>query len=142
MKKLIQTMVMASVATVGFASTPVMAQGYYPQDRDGYYQVDNRYDNRGYDNRRGYDDRRSYDDRRGYNNNRNYNRNYQQCRQSSGTTGTILGAIAGGLLGREIGRGGYGNRPSTTGLIVGGGLGALAGRAIDKNSSCDNNRYR
>lgn len=136
MKKLIHTAVLASVATVGFAAAPAAAQGYY--DREGYYhrvddrRYDDRYDNRGYDNR-GYDNR-GYDDRR-------YDRNYQQCRRSSGTTGTIIGAIAGGLLGREVGRGGYGNRPSTTGLIIGGGLGALAGRAIDKSSNCDR-RYR
>lgn len=134
MKKLIHTAVLASVASVGLAATPVMAQSYYPQDRYGYEQV-----RRGYNDDRGYYDRRGYDDR-GYDD-RNYNRSYERCRRSSGTTGTILGAIAGGLLGREIGRGGYGNRPSTTGLIVGGGLGALAGREIDKSSSC-NNRYR
>ena len=138
MKKMIHTAVLASIAAVGFAATPAMAQDGYYGGRDTYragdYYRGNGYDNRGYDNR-GYDNRR-YDDR-GYNNDRRYARNYQQCRRNSGTTGTILGAIAGGLLGREIGRGGYRNQPSTTGLIVGAGAGALAGRAIDKSSSCD-----
>jgi Glycine zipper 2TM domain len=136
MKKMIQTAVMASVAAVGLAGTPAMAQRYNPGD---YYQgrggYDQRYDDRRYDNR-GYDNRRY--DNRGY----AYDRNYQRCRRSSGTTGTIIGAIAGGLLGREIGRGGYRNQPSTTGLILGAGVGALAGREIDKSSSCNNRSYR
>ena len=140
MKTLIHTAILASIATVGLAATPAMAQGGY-YDRDGYYRAgDDRSYNRGYDYRsddRRYDDRR-YDDRR-YDD-RGNNGNYQRCRRSSGTTGTILGAIAGGLLGREIGRGGYGNQPSTTGLIIGGGVGALAGRAIDKNSNCNGRR--
>lgn len=135
MKKMIHTAVLASVAAIGFAATPAMANdGYYYGGRaDSYRGYDNRgYDNRGYDDRR-YDNRGYYADRRSY-------RGYQQCRRNSGTTGTILGAIAGGLLGREIGRGGYRNQPSTTGLILGAGAGALAGRAIDKSSSCDGRR--
>ena len=138
MKTLIHTAILASLATVGLAATPAMAQGGY-YDRDGYYRAgDDRNYNRGYDNRsddRRYDNRR-YDDRGGYADRRS-DRSYQRCRRSSGTTGTIIGAIAGGLLGREIGRGGYGNSPSTTGLIIGGGVGALAGREIDKSSSCN-----
>lgn len=52
----------------------------------------------------------------------------RRCRRD-GTGGTIIGAIAGGLLGDSIA--GRGDR--TTGAIVGGGLGALAGRAIDRD---------
>ncbi len=137
MKKMIQTAVLATVAAVGFAATPAMADdGYYYGGRADTYRPGDYYRGNGYD--RGYDNR-GYDDRR-YNYDRRYARNYQQCRRNSGTTGTILGAIAGGLLGREIGRGGYRNQPSTTGLILGAGAGALAGRAIDKSSSCDNRR--
>ncbi len=133
MKKLIHTAVLASVAAVGFAATPAMAHDDY---NDGYYQGrPDTYRQSDYNGRNGYDNR-GYDDRGRYAARRN-NRNYQQCRRNPGTTGTILGAIAGGLLGREIGRGGYRNQPSTTGLIVGAGAGALAGRAIDKSGSCD-----
>lgn len=134
MKKMIHTAVLASVAAVGFAATPAMAddRNYYGGRGDTYRSYDNRGYDRGYDNRR-YDNRRYYADRRNY-------RGYEQCRRNSGTTGTILGAIAGGLLGREIGRGGYRNQPSTTGLILGAGAGALAGRAIDKSGSCDGRR--
>ena len=56
-----------------------------------------------------------------------------QCH--SGTTGALVGAIVGGLLGREIGRGGYYDRPSTTGLIIGAGAGALAGRAVGRSGN-------
>jgi hypothetical protein len=56
-----------------------------------------------------------------------------RCRDS-GTTGTIVGAIAGGLLGKEIAEGGrYRRGDGTTGMIIGGAVGALAGRAIDRN---------
>jgi hypothetical protein len=136
MKSLIQIATAASVACAGLAATPAMAQSY---DRYGNYYGDSRYDSR-YDRR--YDDR--YADRRYAADGRYYdyrdNRDVQRCRRSSGTTGAILGAIAGGLLGREIGRGGWGNRPSTTGLIIGAGAGALAGREIDKSANCNPRR--
>ena len=78
---------------------------------------------RGYD--RGYYDQRDYRsyDRRGDDRRYNYNR-----RCSNGTTGTIVGAIAGGLLGNTVA--GRGDR--LLGTILGGGVGAVAGRAIDK----------
>ena len=91
-------------------ATPAFAQRY---DR-GYYS--DRYD-------RGYSDRRVY---RG--SDRSY-RNYrarQKCQDGDG--GTIIGAIAGGLAGRELIR-----RDRTAGTIGGAAVGALAGRAIDRN---------
>ena len=52
-----------------------------------------------------------------------------QRRCGSGTGGTILGAIAGGLLGdAAAGRGDRG-----AGAIVGAGVGALAGRAVARD---------
>jgi hypothetical protein len=64
-----------------------------------------------------------------------YGYGYDHRCHDSGTTGTILGAVAGGLLGREIDRSDsrYGHDSGTTGLIIGGALGALAGRAIDRD---------
>lgn len=57
---------------------------------------------------------------------------YRQTRKcSDGTTGALLGAIAGGLLGRVIDRGG----DRSTGTLLGAGGGALAGRAIDRNGA-------
>jgi len=51
------------------------------------------------------------------------------CKRDDGTTGTIVGAIAGGVLGNVIAPGGS----KTLGTIIGGAGGALAGRAIDRN---------
>jgi hypothetical protein len=52
------------------------------------------------------------------------------CRRSDGTVGTIVGAVAGALLGNVI----DGGRNRAVGTIVGGGAGALAGRSIERNS--------
>lgn len=93
---------------------------YYGGDRY-YYGGRRYYGDRGYyyGGRRYYGDRGYYDGRR-----------YYGRRCDRGTGGTILGAIAGGLLGDAVvGRHG----DSTTGAIVGAGVGALAGRAIDRN---------
>jgi hypothetical protein len=72
---------------------------------------------------------------RGYNNgyyNRNYSNRHYYGRRCSGTTGTIVGGVAGALLGRSVTRD-Y-RHSGTTGTILGGALGALAGRAIGKDS--------
>jgi hypothetical protein len=52
------------------------------------------------------------------------------CRKSDGTVGTVVGAVAGALLGNVI----DGGRDRAVGTIVGGGAGALAGRAIERGS--------
>lgn len=120
----------AAVAVSALTAMPAAAEaqsryGYYGGSYD-YAQYDRRYDRR-YDARR-YDARRydrRYDARR---HDRRYD-NYYGRRCDSGTTGTILGAVVGGLLGREVA--GRGDR--TTGAIIGGAVGALGGRAIDRN---------
>lgn len=53
------------------------------------------------------------------------------CRRSDGTTGLIVGAAAGGLLGNVI----DGGRHRTGGTLIGGALGALLGRSIDQNGT-------
>lgn len=52
------------------------------------------------------------------------------CRKPDGTTGLVVGGLAGGVLGNIIAPGGS----KTLGTILGAGAGALAGRAIDRNS--------
>lgn len=59
---------------------------------------------------------------------RGYDNRYY-CRRSDGTTGLILGAIGGGVLGNVIAPGGQ----QTLATILGGGLGAALGRSIDRN---------
>lgn len=61
------------------------------------------------------------------------------CRRSDGTTGLIVGGVAGALIGREV-AGRRGDR--TVGAILGAAGGALLGRAIDKNASNDGYRCR
>jgi len=51
-----------------------------------------------------------------------------ECKESSGTTGLILGAVAGGLLGNVI----DGGEHRAAGTLLGAGGGALLGRHIEK----------
>lgn len=95
----------------GHGGTPYYADRYY---RDGRY-----YDDRAI----GYGDTiyRGAD-----------NRYY--CRRNDGTTGLIVGAGLGALLGNQLDVGGS----ATVRTIIGGAAGALAGRAIEKGSvRCD-----
>ena len=73
-------------------------------------------------NGRGYRTDHQYRGQRGY-------RDGYRC--DRGTGGTIIAAIAGGLLGHEV-AGRRGDR--TMGVIIGAGVGAVAGRAIDRSS--------
>jgi Glycine zipper 2TM domain len=52
------------------------------------------------------------------------------CRRTDGTTGLIVGGVAGALLGSAIAPGGS----NTIGALIGAAGGALAGRAIDRNN--------
>jgi hypothetical protein len=53
------------------------------------------------------------------------------CKRSDGTTGLIIGGVAGGLLGNVI----DGGRRRTGGTLIGGALGALLGRSVEQNSA-------
>jgi uncharacterized protein YcfJ len=106
------------VTSLGVAA-PAMARDHY-RDGRGDYGRDYRYR-----------DNRDYRGGREYRDNRYAYQNRNDCRDN-GTGGTIIGAIAGGLLGHEVvGRRG----DKTAGVLVGGAVGALAGRAIDKSDS-------
>ena len=52
-----------------------------------------------------------------------------RCKRSNGTTGLIVGAAGGALLGRAIDTRGE----RATGTILGAAAGALVGRSIDRN---------
>jgi len=53
------------------------------------------------------------------------------CRRSDGTTGLIVGALAGGVLGNAIAPGGS----ETLGTVLGAGAGAVVGREIDRGGA-------
>jgi hypothetical protein len=103
-----------------------------------YGSYDSRYDNSGrfgtdYDAARSYRDDPRYTERRLTYEDQVYRgsdgRYY--CKRSDGTTGLIVGAIGGGVLGNVI-EGGH-NRVG--GTLIGGALGALVGSAVDRNSN-------
>jgi hypothetical protein len=117
----------SALTAIPTAASAQNGYGYYDTRGNGYQNQyrrdDRRYNNQRYNQR--YD--RRYANQR-YSNQRYGNYYGNRCR-NDGDTGTILGAIAGGLLGREIA--GRGDR--TVGTIIGGVAGALAGRAIDRD---------
>jgi len=53
------------------------------------------------------------------------------CRRSDGTTGAVIGAVGGALVGRTVDT--HGERG--TGTILGAVVGGLAGRQIDRDNS-------
>ena len=99
-------------AMVAPALTVPVAASAQSRYRDGYR-----------DNDRGYREWRGRDGR-------------MRCRKSDGTTGLLVGGVAGALLGRTIDT--RGDR--SLGTLGGAAAGALAGRAIDRGG--DNNRRR
>ncbi|MEH3047483.1 glycine zipper 2TM domain-containing protein [Sphingomonas adhaesiva] len=118
-----------ALATAALAPVAAQAQDYYYGDRhdarayddDGYRDHDRAY-------REAYRDgwnrapRYAEYDRRGDDRDARYR--YRRCQD--GTVGTLVGALAGGLLGRTIDR--RGDR--TLGTVIGAGAGALAGNAV------------
>lgn len=95
----------------------------------------------GYDASRYYrDDNRRYRERRLSRNDRVYRGNDGRyyCRHSDGTTGLVVGGIAGGVLGNIIAPGGS----ETLGTLLGAAGGALAGRAIERGNDKDDVRCR
>lgn len=118
------------------------------RSRGGPYRraPDNRgYDDRGYDQGPGDRDEGNYDPSRYYKVGPNYqervlatdDRVYSgsdgryYCKRSDGTTGLIVGAAGGGILGNVI----DGGRSRTVGTLLGAAVGAVAGRAVDQNNS-------
>lgn len=53
------------------------------------------------------------------------------CRKPNGTTGLVIGAAAGALIGREV----DGGRDRTTGTVLGAAGGALLGREIERGGA-------
>jgi Ni/Co efflux regulator RcnB len=108
------------------------------QQKRAAWQEYNRYDYNRYDPHYGnyradryYRDGSYYQDRRLNNQDRIYrgSNNRYYCRRNDGTTGLIIGAVGGGLLGRAIAP----NGSKTLGTILGGTGGAVIGRSIGRN---------
>jgi len=145
MRKTILALAAASLAipaAPALADSPRWAPAYghrdrdYDRGRDSDRGRDYRYD----DDRRGRyyrtDENRNYDDRGRYYEPRRVSRNDRvwrgndgryRCERENGTTGLIIGAAGGALLGREV----DGGNNRTLGTVLGAALGGLVGRGID-----------
>jgi len=106
-------------------------------DPRGYGAEQQRYsddrDERGYDPAQYYRESSAYQERALASDDRVYRGNDGRyyCKRNDGTTGLILGAVGGGILGNVI----DGGHSRTAGTLIGGAVGALAGKSIDQNSS-------
>lgn len=107
---------------------------HYDDRRRHQANYRDRYDDRYRDR---YDDRRAYDRYGRYVEPRQVNRGDRvwrgddgryYCQRENGTTGLIIGAAGGALLGREIDR--RGDR--TLGTVIGAAVGGLIGREIER----------
>jgi uncharacterized protein YcfJ len=132
MRKIIIGLTAMAVAVPAMSATPAAAQRYNGYQDHGRYERDYR------DNRR---DRRAYS--RDYNRNSYYNgrtwrddRGRYRCNRSDGSTGLLVGAVGGALVGRTIDT--RGDR--TTGTLLGAVVGGLIGNSIEKDSN--RGRYR
>ncbi|HIQ17785.1 MAG TPA: glycine zipper 2TM domain-containing protein [Novosphingobium capsulatum] len=129
MKKLVLAAMMAATAV---SATTAMADPWHGHGHGRGH---------GYGHDRGYD-RGDYDDRGYYRNPRRISRDDHvwrgrdgryYCRRSNGTTGLIIGAAGGALVGRAIDT--RGDR--TMGTVLGAVGGGLLGREIDRgNARC------
>ena len=120
-KQILAAMLTAAVIAPTAVPTAAVAQRHH----------DNRWDG---DRGRGWDptdhySRGNYRERRLSRNDRIYRgrdgRYY--CRRSDGSTGLVIGAVAGGLLGSAVGG-------DTLSALIGGAGGALLGRSIDRGN--------
>lgn len=132
---------LSGCAAYGSANPNARGYGYYDSNhyaQNGQYDYnspDPRYN--GYYPENYYRNDRRYRQRQVQTNERIYrgrdNRYY--CRRSDGTTGLIVGGIAGGALGNIIAPG----DSKTLGTVLGAIGGAVAGRAIDRSRKTRSN---
>lgn len=108
MRKTMLIALSAATLATPMAATPAMAD---PYDRYDRYERYERYEPRYYNGPVWRDDR-----------------GYYRCKRSNGTTGMIVGAASGALIGRAIDTRGE----RATGTILGAAVGALLGREVEK----------
>jgi hypothetical protein len=130
MKKVVFAAVAASlIPLAGVWSAPALADpphwapahGKRAKDRDRWYP-DDHYRKGNYRERRLSRDEQIYRGRDG--------RYY--CKRKDGTTGLIIGGVAGGVLGHEIAPGGS----KTVGAVLGAVAGGLLGKSLDDGIKC------
>lgn len=120
MRKLLSAAIATALMLPMAGPTTAEAQGWRDRDRRESWS-DRRYYSR--DGRYRQAKRLHRDDRVWRGNDGRY-----YCKRDNGTTGLIVGAVAGGLLGNTI----AGSGDKTLGTLLGGAGGALLGREIDR----------
>ena len=116
-----KTLLAIAAAALVIPAAPAAADPPPWAPAHGYHKVKGKkYDRRG----------RYYEPRRIYRGDRVWRGNDGRyyCRRDNGTTGLIIGAAVGALVGREL----DGGRDRTVGTIIGAAGGGLLGRAIDR----------
>jgi Ni/Co efflux regulator RcnB len=125
MKKMIFGVVAATmIATPMALPVPALAQDWHNGDRGDYHWQGDRNDwnpSDSYRHDRHYRERRLSREDQVY---RGRDGRYY-CKRNDGTTGLVIGALGGGVLGNVVGGG-------TLGTLLGAGGGALIGRSIDR----------
>ena len=118
----------ASVALTAPAEAGMTAPASAPAKAPGYHQFEQSSDF--YRNRK--DHRRAYARDQRVNRNTRIWRGSDgryRCKKDNGTTGLLIGGAVGGLAGHEI----AGNGDKLLGTVIGAGAGALLGREIDRD---------
>ena len=122
MKKTILGAMTAAALLMPATISPAFAQDWHNGNR-GQWQGDRQ----GWDPHNDYRQDRRYKERRLGRDDQVYRggdgRYY--CKRNDGTTGLVIGALGGGVLGNVLGGG-------TLGTLLGAGGGALVGRSIDR----------
>lgn len=126
----------SSNGSTGYSSNGYSTNNGYNNGTSNGQYADNSNDDPNYDASRYYRDGNNYQERELSQNDRVYKgtdgRYY--CKRNDGTTGLIVGALGGGVLGNVIG-----GRSSAVGTILGALGGAIAGRAVDRNGGIGSN---
>jgi Glycine zipper 2TM domain len=106
--------------------------GYRQDQRPNSNYADDRNEN-GYDAAKYYREDARYQERNLGADDRVYRGNDGRyyCKRNDGTTGLIIGAVGGGVLGNVI----DGGHSRAAGTLIGGALGALAGREVERSQS-------
>ncbi|WP_174291112.1 glycine zipper domain-containing protein [Sphingomonas bacterium] len=119
--KIAAALLVAVVATPVALPTAAVAQQWHG-DQDGNWDPAPRYRDKNYGRPLNENDRvyRGSDGR-------------TYCKRSNGTTGLVLGAVGGGLIGNALGGG-------TLGTLLGAGGGALLGKNLDQKHEDSQNR--